>query len=73
VRNVRFIVANNVKALREANGQTQEEVAHLADVDVSYLSRLERGIANPSIELLDKLAGVLKTTPAALLTEGATD
>lgn len=68
MQNVRSIVATNVKELREGLGLTQEEVAHLAEVDVSYLSRLERGKANPSIELLDKLARALKTTAAALLT-----
>ena len=55
---------------RERMGLTQEDLAALAEVDISYLSRMERGKANPSVEVLAKLAKALGTSPAALLTKG---
>lgn len=45
----------------------QEELAHQAKVDRTYVSGVERGLRNPSIKVLARLAKALKTTPAALL------
>jgi len=63
------IVGTNVRLGRERMGLTQEDLAAVAEIDLSYLSRMERGKANPSVEVLGKLAKALGTTPAALLTE----
>lgn len=48
-------------------GISQEELADRAGVDRSYGSRIERGSANPSVEILAKLAEVLGVTVASLL------
>ncbi len=69
MENLKQIVGTNVRLTRERRGLTQEDLASAAEIDVSYLSRIERGKANPSVELLGKLAKALGTTPAALLTE----
>lgn len=69
VENLKQIVGNNVRVGRERMGLTQEDLAALAEIDLSYLSRMERGKANPSVEVVGKLAKALDTTPAALLTE----
>ena len=49
----------HVRALRLARGLSQEEVAHLAGLHVTYLSGIERGKRNPSLKNLRKLAGAL--------------
>lgn len=46
---------------------SQEQLALLADVDRTYLARLEEGKANPSVKVLNKLSRVLKTRISSLL------
>lgn len=52
-------LAKNIKAARRAVGMSQEALALQAEVDRTYVSQLERGIANPSLFVLHRLAGVL--------------
>lgn len=68
---MRQIVARNVRLARQRAGISQEELADTAGIDRSYGSRIERGIANPSIEMLAKLAEVLGVTTASLLVDDA--
>jgi transcriptional regulator with XRE-family HTH domain len=63
------IAGRNVKAARLAVGYNQERLAYEAQVDRTYVSGVERGLRNPSIKVLARLAEVLKTTPAALLSK----
>ena len=60
-------LAKNIKALRKASNLSQEALALQADVDRTYVSQLERGIANPSLLALQKLAKVLKVKAVQLL------
>lgn len=69
VENVKEIVALNVRLARQAAGISQEELAERAGIDLSYGSRIERGKANPSVELLAKLGRALGVTAASLLTD----
>jgi transcriptional regulator with XRE-family HTH domain len=62
----REIVAWNVRQLRVRQGMSSETLATSAGVDRSYLGRLERGLANPTIEVLERLASTLKIEIAAL-------
>ena len=55
------ILAGNVKTLRLAHGLTQEELAFQAGLDRTYISQIERGVGNPSVLVLVKLADILKT------------
>ena len=61
------IVGNNVKTARLALGYNQEALAHEAKIDRTYVSGVERGLRNPSIKVLARLAKALKTSPADLL------
>lgn len=62
------ILAGNVKAARKALDLSQEALALEAEIDRTYISGIERGLRNPSLTLIVKLAERLRTTPAALLT-----
>ncbi len=64
----RRVLAENLKAARKALDLSQEELALEAKIDRTYVSGIERGTRNPSLTMIAKLAGQLKTTPAALLT-----
>ncbi len=48
-----------LRQLREDNNWTQEDIAGELNVDRAYISQLERGIKNPSLKTMAKLAKVL--------------
>jgi transcriptional regulator with XRE-family HTH domain len=60
----------NIKRIRKEQGISQEKLALKADVDRSYMSELERCLANPSIEALLKIGNALDVTPSELLQSG---
>lgn len=53
------LVAWNVRRIRVAAGVSQEQLAVDAGVDRTYVGRVERGVENPTIGNLDKLAEAL--------------
>ena len=62
-------LARNVRRERIAQGISQEALALLADVDRTFVSQIEREIANPSLKTLCQLAAALQVDPVALLVE----
>ena len=60
-------LAQSVKLRRKELGLSQEELAFRAGTKRSYLSDLERGVRNPSVRLLGRLAEGLDVPPARLL------
>ena len=67
----RSLVAWNLRRLRVARGLSQERLALDAAVDRAYLSGLERGQENPTVDMLDRLAAQLGATLAELFVEPA--
>ena len=53
------LVARNIRRLRLARGLSQEKLAVDAGIDRTYVSRLERGLENPSVAVLEKLSRAL--------------
>ena len=49
----------HIRSLRQQSGLSQEEVAHLAGIHVTYLSGIERGRRNPSLRNIHRLAQAL--------------
>jgi transcriptional regulator with XRE-family HTH domain len=58
--NAQGLVARNIRRLRVARGVSQEALAVDAGIDRTYVSRLERGLENPSVAVLAKLATALE-------------
>jgi transcriptional regulator with XRE-family HTH domain len=56
---MRALVGNNVKRIRQARGLTQEQFAERSGFSQQYLSTLERGRRNPSIVTIYELASAL--------------
>lgn len=56
----------NFKALRLASGMSQEAFADKCGFARSYMSRIERGAANPSLDAIEVLAVALKVEVMAL-------
>lgn len=57
---------NNVRAQREAQELSQEQLAERADLDRTYISGIERGVRNLSLLNVVRLAKALKTTASEL-------
>ncbi|WP_457581103.1 helix-turn-helix domain-containing protein [Ensifer canadensis] len=64
---IRETFARNLRLARQEKGLSQEELAHLADIDRTYVSSLERCVYSPSIEVLDRLAKALNVEAADLI------
>ncbi len=59
----------NLRRLREERNYTQEVLAERCDLDSTYISGIERGIRNPSLISLTRLAKGLDIS-VSLLCEG---
>ena len=64
---LRQVFAANLRRLRHRRGLSQEDLAHEADVNRTYMSKLEKGASYPGLEIIGKLAVVLQVEPAELL------
>jgi transcriptional regulator with XRE-family HTH domain len=58
-----------VRRFREAAGVSQEALADRAGLHRTYISLLERGLRNPSLTVISKLAKALHTSMTALISE----
>jgi transcriptional regulator with XRE-family HTH domain len=56
-----------LKELREKNGLTQEELSTDADLDRTYISMLERGLRQPTLQTLFALANALHVSPSSMI------
>jgi transcriptional regulator with XRE-family HTH domain len=56
---------------RQKAGLSQEELAGRADVDRTYVSLLERGLRQPTLESLFRLAKALAVAPATMVSKTA--
>jgi len=61
------VLARNLRIYRQQRGLSQEELAHKADIDRTYVSALERCVYGVSIDVLDRLAVALSVEAADLL------
>jgi transcriptional regulator with XRE-family HTH domain len=58
-----------LKIFRQKKGLSQEALAGECELDRTFISLLERGLRQPTIKTLFKLAKVLKVRPSVLLKE----
>lgn len=61
------MLARNLRHYRKLRGLSQEELAHRADLDRTYVSALERCVYAASVDRLEKLAEALAVHPSDLL------
>jgi transcriptional regulator with XRE-family HTH domain len=64
------LLGRNVRRQRQALGLSQEQLALEAGMKRSYVSELERGLRNPTVRALGRLADALAVDPTLLLTAG---
>ncbi len=63
------VLSDNIKQLRIARGLAQERLGLESGVDRTMVSKVERRIANPTLEMLVKLANTLEVSVPDLLTK----
>lgn len=66
---LKAILSENIKSLRRERGIAQERLGLESGVDRTLVSKIERQIANPSLEILTKIAAQLQVTVTELLTK----
>lgn len=66
-QNVKQIVGQRIRELREEKGWSQEKLAEQADLDRTYIGRIERGEKNIGLENLVKIARALGVRARELL------
>lgn len=59
-----------IRAEREAQGRTLEQIADELNISAQALQRYETGARKISIEMLVKIAKVLKSPPAQFIEDG---
>lgn len=62
----RKLLGQRIKELRQARGWSQEELAERMESGAKYVSSLERGRENPTLEMLINVARTLKVEPVDL-------
>ncbi|OJI05354.1 hypothetical protein AOC28_04475 [Polynucleobacter sp. MWH-Adler-W8] len=66
---LKVVLSDNLKALRQEKGIAQERLGLESGVDRTLVSKIERQIANPSLEILSKIAAYLQVSVVELLTK----
>lgn len=66
------MLALNLRRYRHAAKLSQEELAHRAHIDRTYISSLERSVYAAGIDVVDRLARVLGVEAADLLRRPST-
>ena len=69
-RELMLQLGGNVQRLRLKRGWTQEYLAELAVLDLSYIQRVERGEINVTLSSLANFADALGVQPGVLLRAG---
>lgn len=64
---IRRRLGQNVARLRRQRGMSQEEFAFEAGLHRTYISGIERGVRNPTVVIVQKLADALGVPPGSLL------
>jgi transcriptional regulator with XRE-family HTH domain len=64
------VISKNIRASRERVGLSQRELADRTGISARYISQLENGAPNVTVEVLDKLARGLNCTANQLVHDG---
>jgi transcriptional regulator with XRE-family HTH domain len=59
--------AKNMKSIREAKDMSQGDIYRATKIERAYISNLEAGKQNPTLETIEKIAGALKVEVSELI------
>lgn len=66
-KNIKKRFGERVRKLREQRGLTQEQLADKAGMHFTYVGQIERGVRNPSLVNIEKLARALNVSGGDIL------
>lgn len=66
MRDLRPVFGRRVRALRTDRGLSQEQLAEAAGLHWTYVSGVERGLRNPTLKVIGRIAVALRTNPCEL-------
>ncbi len=61
--------ASTIQSIRKSKGLSQEELAYKASLDRTYISGVERGIRNITLNSLESIINALEISLATFLSE----
>ena len=61
------VLGSRLRERRESLELSQEDVAHMSAMHVSNYGKIERGLSNPSLHTLLRIASVLEVDPGVLI------
>lgn len=73
MQRLRHVFAENVRRIRQEKKYSQEQLADLCELHRTYISDVERGTRNISIDNIEKIAIALRVTATILLEEAEDD
>lgn len=70
MKELKYIIADNIKLNRKKLGITQMELAERADLSIETIKCIETGKRTMSLDSFLRISQALKITPIVLLSEG---
>ncbi len=67
VKSIKYRFGRRIRQLRKDRGWSQEAYGEKCNLDRTYISGIERGIRNPSLEALENLARGFEVSLAELV------
>jgi transcriptional regulator with XRE-family HTH domain len=62
---------DNLVRIREARGLTQTQLADAIGVNQATISKIERGVGNPTLDVIQRIAAALRVHPSQLFSRDA--
>lgn len=57
---------DNLARLRDARGLTQSQLAQMVGANQATISKIEKGVGNPTLDMIQRIAGALRVHPSEL-------
>jgi transcriptional regulator with XRE-family HTH domain len=67
--NIQLLFGQNVRLIREKKGWSQDRLSEESNLHRTYISGIERGVRNPTITIVHKLALALDASLADLFND----
>jgi transcriptional regulator with XRE-family HTH domain len=59
-------IMKNMRAIRQRRGLNQTQLAEMVGANQATISKIERGVGNPTLDVIERIAEALKVEPADL-------
>lgn len=70
---IKRAVGKRIKVVRQQSGLTQDQLAEQVELSPKYISGIERGVENPTMDILIRLAKALEVEPYDLFLFGESE